>query len=710
MKSLRHLSIKSKLILMLLGVSGCSILLTAYLGYQSGRANLIDRAFNQLTSLRASKAYQIESYFKTLRNHTQTLSTDLTVIEAIGQFDRAYRQLDQSQLSPSANQELQQYYSNEFLTRLAKTEQGIPVLSAFLPKNPAAQYLQHRYIAKNPNPVGKKHLLDNPQDGSEYSRLHARFHPMFREIIEKFGYYDLFLINPAGQVVYTVYKETDFTSDLSTGPYNESNLARLIAAVRQAKQKNYAHIIDFAAYAPSYGAPAAFIAVPVFNTQAGNNEFVGVLAVQVPVNEINNVMTGNQNWQQDGLGKTGETYLVGQDYLMRSQSRFFVEDSAGYLQTLKNLGSAPVSLKRIETYQSSILEQRVQTEGSIAALRGQQGTQIIRDYRNVEVLSSYAPLKVEGLSWGILSEMDLAEAYAPVTAFARRVLISATLMMLLLTVLAMLMANWFVKPIQRLINYAATIESGELDALAAIESQDEFGNLAQSFNAMVQSLRIQTNLVQQKSKENEQLLLSLFPDAVARRLKRGEKNIAEKIGNVGVIFAELTGFAQLAEKLSTQESVTLLNELVEAFDNVGDRYGMEKIKTMGYSYMSVCGLSMAYLDYDKRAIEFALEMLAIMRRFELEQGLMLNVRIGVHAGDVVAGIVGRNRFIYDVWGDTINLASTLRSHCPAGAILASPAIYDRLQDLYGFEPAEAVELDRYHQITAWRLKHPIGLG
>jgi class 3 adenylate cyclase len=710
MKSLRHLSIKSKLILMLLGVSGCSILLTAYLGYQSGRANLIDRAFNQLTSLRASKAYQIESYFKTLRNHTQTLSTDLTVIEAIQQFDRAYRQLEQSPLPPQANQQLRQYYSDEFLPRLAKTEQGSPVLSAFLPKNPAAQYLQHRYLATNSNPVGKKHLLDDPKDGSEYSRLHAQFHPMFREIIEKFGYYDLFLINPAGQVVYTVYKETDFTTDLSTGAYSESNLARLVATVRQAKQKNYAHIADFAAYDPSYGAPAAFIAVPVFDqTENGNANFVGVLAVQVPANEINNVMTGNQNWQQDGLGKTGETYLVGQDYLMRSQSRFLVEDGAGYLQTLKSLGSDANSLKRIETYKSSILEQRVQTEGVIEALRGQQGTKILRDYRNVEVLSSYAPLKIDGLAWGILSEMDLAEAYAPITAFARQVLISATLMMILLTVLAMLIANWFIKPIQKLINYASTIESGEIDALATIESQDEFGNLAKSFNAMVQSLRIQTNLVQQKSQENEQLLLSLFPDAVARRLKRGEKNIAEKISNVAVVFAELTGFAQLSEKLSTQDSVTLLNELVEAFDNVGDRYGMEKIKTIGYSYMSVCGLSMTYLDYDKRAIDFSLEMLAILRRFELEQGLMLNVRIGVNAGDVVAGIVGRNRFIYDVWGEPINLASTLRSVCPAGAILVSPAIYDRLHDLYAFEPAESVELDRHHQITAWRLKHPSAL-
>ena len=149
---------------MLLGVSGCSIVLTAYLGYQSGRSNLTDRAFNQLTSLRSSKAYQIESYFKTLRNHTLTLSTDLTVIEAIGQFDRAYTKLEQTPLSLSDNQ---QYYNKEFLLRLAKTEQGTPVLSAFVPKNLAGQYLQHRYLASNSNPVGKKHLLDDSKDGSD---------------------------------------------------------------------------------------------------------------------------------------------------------------------------------------------------------------------------------------------------------------------------------------------------------------------------------------------------------------------------------------------------------------------------------------------------------------------------------------------------------------------------------------------------------------
>lgn len=168
----------------------------------------------------------------------------------------------------------------------------------------------------------------------------------------------------------------------------ESNLAKLTAAVRQAKGTDYVKIADFESYRPSYGAPAAFIAAPIFN----KSEFIGVLAFQLPVDEINNVMTGNRNWRSDGLGETGETYLVGQDYLMRSVSRFLVEDPKGYAKTLRGLGVSENTINKINKYGTSILEQKVQTSAARDALAGRQGTQIINDYRGIPVLSSYAPL------------------------------------------------------------------------------------------------------------------------------------------------------------------------------------------------------------------------------------------------------------------------------------------------------------------------------
>jgi len=684
---------------MLLTVSSSSILVTAYLGYQSGKSNLTDRVFNQLTSVRASKAYQIESYFKTIRNHVQTLSNDLSTASAIAEFTNAYRQLENVPLPNDASPKIRAYYQNEFLPKLAKTEQGSPVLNSFLPESIASNYLQYHYIANNANPLGKKQLLDRANDSSEYSRIHQRYHPIFRNIIEKFGYYDLFLIDPEGRIVYTVYKETDFATSLTIGAYNESNLARLFASVRRSKEKDYAKIIDLESYAPSYGAPAAFIAAPIYS----QDKFIGVLAVQAPVDEINNVMTGNRKWEGDGLGKSGETYLVGQDYLMRSISRFLIETPEEYIQTLLKLGVDQKTINRIRKYNTSVLAQVVRTPAVEESLMGKQGLKLIRDYRDIPVLSSYAPLQIEGLKWAILSEIDLAEAYAPIYDFERQLLISATLLMLLVIFLAMAMASLFVKPINQLIENARKVAGGQLDAIAILESQDEFGELAQSFNLMVSSLRDQTDLVEEKNRENEQLLLSIFPAAIAKRLKQGEKNIAESASNVTVLFSDLTGFSKLSDSLTAYEIVSILNDLVTSFDETAERYGMEKIKTIGDSYMAVCGLSVPYLDHDKRSIDFGLEMQAIVRRFSQERGFHLNISLGINSGDIVAGIVGRNKFIYDVWGDTINIASALKNACPEGTIIVSQEIYNRLCDLYKFIPMASKVEHGAILLQAWQL-------
>ena len=699
MRLLNHISIKSKLIVMLLVVSGSSILVTAYVGYQSGKSNLNKRVFDQLTSVRASKAYQIESYFKNIRNHTETLSEDPSITAAMRSFTDAYQKLQTEKIANPINSKINQYYNQEFLPRLIKSTGGSPIVESYTPKVAASQYLQYHYIANNPNPIGKKQQLSDPKDGSDYTEVHKRYHPIFRNIIKKFSYYDMFLIDPNGTVVYTVFKETDFATNFQTGPYKNSNLAKLNRLVQNAKERDYSKIVDFEAYSPSYDAPAAFIAAPIYE----NSQLIGVLAFQLPVDEINNVMTGNRKWEADGLGKSGETYLVGRDFLMRSVSRFLEQDPKGYGEILRSLGVKESVIRRINQYKSSILQQPVRTEAVEEALAGKEGTQIIKDYRSIPVLSSYAPLQLEGLDWVILSEIDLAEAYAPIYSFAKQILIYATLLSLLVTLIAMGLAYWFVQPINQLIANARKVAAGELDAIATLKNEDEFGELAKSFNAMVRSLRTQTNLVKEKSQENDQLLLSVFPSSIAKRLKKGERNIAEDVSNVAVIFSNLTGFSKLSETLTAYEIVSILNDLVAAFDESAERYGIEKIKTIGDSYLGVCGLSIPYLDHDKRVLDLALDMLSIIRRFNHEREFELNIRIGINSGDVVAGIVGRNKFIYDVWGDTINLASALRAACPPGMILVSQQVYRRLQDIYQFEAMPDVESDGKTKVQAWRL-------
>ena len=333
MFGLNRLSIKSKLQIMLLVASLGSILVVGYLSWSKARETLTERIFDQLTSVRASKAYQVESYFQTLRHHIETLCEDRMVVSAIVEFKQAFTQLNQASIPADWERNIEGYYTNEFLPRLTKNIIGTPVFETYRPTSSASRYLQYHYIANNPNPVGKKDELEQAPDGSEYSRIHARYHALFRNLIKKFGYYDLFLIDSrTGIIVYSVYKETDYSTSLDDGPYRNSNLAEVVKKVRANPDRGAIQIVDFQFYRPSYNAPAAFFAGSIYD---GDQE-VGILAAQLPVDEINNVLTGNRNWKRDGLGDTGETYLVGADLLMRTVARPLLEDNEGYLGKLRN--------------------------------------------------------------------------------------------------------------------------------------------------------------------------------------------------------------------------------------------------------------------------------------------------------------------------------------------------------------------------------------
>lgn len=197
-------------------------------------------------------------------------------------------------------------------------------------------------------------------------------------------------------------------------------------------------------------------------------------------------------------------------------------------------------------------------------------------------------------------------------------------------------------------------------------------------------------------------LYSVFPTAIARRLQKGETRIAEEVTNVAVLFADLKGFSHLVSSLSAHDSLAILNDLVASFDDLAARFGLEKVKTIGDSYLAVCGLSVPYLDHDKRAIDFAIEMHGILRRFNLERGTKLAVQIGIHSGDIVAGIVGKSRVVYDIWGETVKRAHALSQACPSGAVLVSEVVHHRLEDLYQFEPTTAATQAQL-PLQAWRL-------
>jgi len=687
--------------LMLLSVCISSIMAIAYVGYDNGRQALNQAIENQLVSVREAKAYQIEKYFQQVRAQIQTFSKS-GVKDTIKAFTQEYQALEKQKIQLAWNEQLKDYYEEEFLSRLTKNTAGRPLLYSYYPQNAAARYLQYYYTAANSNPVGEKEYLNDANDGSGYSKVHAAVQPIYSSFIAQLGYYDLFLIDAqTGTVVYSVKKEPDFTTNLLDGAYASSTLAQVFRQAVKVNDPDFVAISDFEPNRASYGEPAAFVASPIFD----QSELVGVLAFQLSTNEIDNIITGDQNWSTDGLGKSGEVNLVGSDFGMRSISRFLIEQPKEYFKAIAAQGLPQKKIDQIKIFNNSILHQEVRTPAIEQAVDNQTGFMAAEDYRGVATLNAYRPLDLDNLDWVINAKIDTAEALEPIKDFQRQVLLATSIIVLLVTLISSLLSYYFVKPIRALIDGFRQVGKGSTEVKVKVKTKDEFRELAHSFNEMVDNLDQQKKLVQQKNHENEELLLSILPESVAKRVQQGEENIGDRFSNVTVLFADLGGFVELSETLAASETVSLLNNLVSAFDDAAEKHGVEKVKTIGSSYMAVSGLSVPRLDHAKRIIDFAQDMLRIVRRFNQEQKKDLKIRIGVNSGSVVAGIVGQGKFIYDLWGDTVNVANRLRSQGQWNTIQVTQNVHNRIAEfIEDFEPAPDLEMSGKVKMATWSTK------
>lgn len=200
------------------------------------------------------------------------------------------------------------------------------------------------------------------------------------------------------------------------------------------------------------------------------------------------------------------------------------------------------------------------------------------------------------------------------------------------------------------------------------------------------------HLLNAEKRRAEQLLLNILPASIADRLQNGERQIADKVDDATVIFADVTNFTPLSENYSAEEIVSLLNSLFSAFDALAEEYGVEKIKTMGDSYMAASGIPIERPDHAEAAVNMALSMLTVLAEVNASSGNNLNIRIGLHCGPVVAGVIGVKKFIYDLWGDTVNTASRMESHGEAGKIHITEALYNKLRDKYRFQERGNIEI------------------
>lgn len=691
----------AKLFATLLLLGAVAVLVTASLGYVRSRDALEEAIYNQLTGARRAKARQVETYFRTTRDELRLLASSKMVAEALRSMREAVDELDRERPPEEIRRKLTEWYAANVGPELRRILGREPSIEDYLPGQRSGTYLQYHYIVANPHPADRRVLLNDAGDGSRYSAVHAQYHPLLRAAANIVGFWDLMIADARdGQLVYALLKETDFATSLQDGPYKRSNVAAAVARCLAASDPGTVCFEDFAPYIPSNGAPIAFMAAPIFDRGTA----VGALIAQLSIEEIDRVVTGDRQWSREGFGATGEAYLVGPDHKLRSGVRSFYEHSEQYFANLAATGTSPEEIDAIRRYGSPILHQKVESRASTSGLAGAEGTGRIADYDGASVLASWGPLSIPGVKWAIVAKVDATEAFAPIERLQRDLLLVGGLALVAVIAIGAWLSRSLAGPLLELTAGVRRFAAGAYDVKVSSRSTDEIGQLCTAFNGMVDEIHAKNDLIEQKNRENEQLLLNVLPAPIANRLRDGELSIADGFAEVTVAFADLVGFTALSSEMPPQNLVALLNGLFTRFDVAAQELGIEKIKTVGDAYMAVCGLPQPVEDHAERMVRMAIRMVHICREHALEHRVPFRLRIGINSGPVVAGVIGKSKYIYDLWGDTVNLASRMESAGLPDSIQVTGAVHARLKDRFAFESRGTIEIKGKGPIEVWLLR------
>jgi class 3 adenylate cyclase/HAMP domain-containing protein len=709
-KIFQNFSVSSKLVTLVLTASLVSLLLTGLLSFGVAKHLMEEAGIERMTAMRNGRAEAIREYVEKLSDHVLTLSETRMTIDATKRLTQAFNQL--SDINDGQKKDLKRYYETDFVARLKSRISGDPSATTYYPTTPNERYLKYHYAAaptqqaaaKTSQSPAKRIKLEDAKDGSAWSSVHKEYHRRFARLGELFDYADIMLVDiNTGNVVYSMAKEDDLGTNLLNGPYSDSQAAKVFREVKKSRDPFFITFGDFEAYKPSFGQTTMFVGTTVFHDE----DFIGALIFQLTNERLDQLMTSSGKWKEVGLGASGETYLVGEDQTFRSSPRFFLENPKQYLEVMKSVGLSEQKLNDIKKSGTPILVQPVKTVGALKALAGKSGTSEYNDYRGKPTVGSYQPIQFGPFEWGLLSEFDQSELFSGVRNLARNLLVLAAVLIPALTLFTLWMAKAFIRPIQRLLDATEKISSGDYNIHIPVAARDEFGELATAFNTMSEKIGERDETLKLQMDENHRLLRSILPSSTVDRMKEGAADLAETHPSVSVLYAEIEGWQELSQNTSAEGSIALLNELTSALDDCSERFDVEKLQDVGSSYLAVSGLSRPRIDHEKRAVDCALAMLQVMKRFNQLHNVNVSLDIGIHGGPLTTGVVSSERLSFDIWGQTINIARGIHESPKRNVIQVSAPIVDALQGLFGFKPLPAMEVKGYGAIPIWEVEGAI---
>ncbi len=489
------MNIRKKMLLAAAALTLIPVGLTSFLIWQ-GASSLATETVGtqvrtQLVSLRDTKRQQIADELSDRVASLQVLAAQRSTIDAYKQFKGSFyaagTELSKSVETAQATKNLTDYIGAKFNDEYAKRNPGAaPSLAkAVTALDANAIALQTVFVVDNPNPLGLKEQLVTPPLDFSYGRAHAQFHPSFEKAQKLSGYYDIFMIDSdTDTVIYTVFKELDFSSKLSgDGIAAKTKLAEAYFKVKEAKAGT-SYMSDFAPYLASYDDQAAFVAVPIYD----GSKQIGVLAMQYPIDKLTETLNTNKAWKSIGLGDTGEIFMVGGDKLMRTNARYLLEDKAAFVNQMGDKLDATTKVL-LDKKNTTIGLVKIDSVATRAALEGKEGAVDFTDYRGIASIGAYAPFKAQGLNWGIVAKINTAEANLPIDALDKSSLLRALLIAAVVVLVAGLGVTFFLQqflsPIAKLSSTVSAVAGGQTAARSELTEKDEIGDLGRAFDQLL---------------------------------------------------------------------------------------------------------------------------------------------------------------------------------------------------------------------------------
>ncbi|MDB4963658.1 MAG: family 3 adenylate cyclase [Myxococcales bacterium] len=346
---------------------------------------------------------------------------------------------------------------------------------------------------------------------------------------------------------------------------------------------------------------------------------------------------------------------------------------------------------------------------------------------HVSSISAYHPLRgsdgvplrdAKGRCLGVLGVDILDTDMRTALTAARGLAIKISVVMIALALLvSIVMGTLLTRSVLALSETVRRFKNKDFSARTVDLPRDEIGQLGANFNTMAETIQNHSeqleDLVKQRTHElieekhtSERLLLNVLPLPIAERLKNGESLIVDRFDSVSVLFADIVGFTALSSRTSPEKLVTMLNELFSAFDKLAEKHGLEKIKTIGDAYLVVAGIPQPIADHAIAISHMAIDMLAAIAEYSERTSSNLAIRVGIHSGSVVAGVIGQKKFIYDLWGDTVNTASRMESAGVPGRIHLSEVTQLAIRDEFELEDRGPIEIKGKGLMTTFLLVGP----